>query len=225
VFGARYVAGPRGIVKNNYVALNGEHPVNAGYEGARRIMGGTRLLTVEPTAEAHTPFLFVPDFPDLPLEEVYARREPEGAAVIARETDASGRVVYIPWNIGEIFGEVLAVDHGRLIANAVRWALGKQAAVTVTGPGVLDLALTEDAEGMALTLFNLTNPMMLKGPVRENDPIGAQTVSIALPPSRAVGSARLLVADRAVPFAQEGGRVQVEIPGIDRLETLHLRWA
>ena len=48
VLGARLVAGPRGVVKNNYIALNGDHPVNAGYEGARRIMGGTWLIAVEP---------------------------------------------------------------------------------------------------------------------------------------------------------------------------------
>ena len=48
--------------------------------------------------------------------------EPAGAAAIARETGRGGRVVYFPWNIGEIFWEVMAIDHGRLIAQ--RRALG-----------------------------------------------------------------------------------------------------
>jgi Hypothetical glycosyl hydrolase 6 len=224
VFGARYVSGPRGIVKNNYVALHGAHPVSSGYDGAQRIMGGTRLIAVSLAVESATPFLFVPDFPDLPMEEVYARRAPEGAAVIARETGAGGRVVYIPWNIGEIFWEVMAVDHARLIANAVAWALGKSPQVTVEGKGIVDLALTEDATGLALTLFNLTNPMMLKGPVRTNCPIGAQHVSIELPAGKSVAGARLLVADQAVPVTVEQGRACVTIPGIDRLETVHLTW-
>ncbi|MGO7580894.1 hypothetical protein ACC699_40770, partial [Rhizobium ruizarguesonis] len=54
------------------------------------------------------------------------------------------RTVYIPWNIGEIFWEVFAVDNARLIANAVHWALGKTPRVTVKGKGVIDLALREN---------------------------------------------------------------------------------
>jgi hypothetical protein len=226
VFGVRFRAGPRGIVKNNYVALDGEHPVNAGYEGAQRIMGGTRLITVDAAdAKAATPFLFVPDFPDLPMEEVYAREAPRGAAVLARETGRGGRVVYFPWNIGEIFWEVMAIDHGRLIRNAVLWALGKAPQVTIEGSGIIDVALGEDAQGQALTVLNLTNPMMLKGPVRENIPLGPQRVSLAIPAGKSVRRARLLVAGCEVPFALEQGRAVVEIPAIDRLEVLHLGWA
>ena len=226
VFGARYVSGPRGIVKNTYVALSGTHPVNEGYEGAARIMGGTRLLTVAPDdAGGATPFLFVPDFPDLPMEEVYPRHAPEGAAVIARETPQGGRVVYIPWNIGEIFWEVLAVDHSRLIGNAVRWAMGKTSRVTVQGRGVVDIALRENAQGVALTLFNLTNPMMMKGPVRDNFPIGNQSVSFEIPPGRSVAKVRLVVAGTEAAFKVHDGRAEVTVPGIDRIETVHLTWA
>jgi len=225
VLGARLISGPRGIVRNNYIALDGEHPVNAGYEGARRIMGGTRLIAVEPHGDVTTPFLFIPDFPDLPMEEVYARQEPEGAAAVARLTAAGGRIVYFPWNIGEIFWEVMAVDHGRLIANAIRWALGKQPQITVEGRGVIDIALYADAHGQAVTMLNLANPMMLRGPVRENYPIGPQKISIEIPPDKSVSDVRLLVDGRALPFVIENGRLAVEIPGIDRLEVVHIRWA
>ncbi len=225
LFGVQYVAGPRGIVKNAYVALGDDHPVNAGYEGAARIMGGTRLLSVAVTdPQASAPFLFVPDFPDLPMEEVYARAAPEGAAVIARTTPGGGRVVYIPWNIGEIFWQVFAVDHARLIGNAVRWALGKTPRVTVEGAGVIDLGLRESADGLALTLFNLTNPMMLKGPVRENLPLGPQTVRLDIPAGRSVASLRLVASGQDLPFTLEGGRVCAVIPAIDRLEMLHVTW-
>ncbi|CAN7523866.1 family 10 glycosylhydrolase [Rhizobium leguminosarum] len=224
VLGARYVSGPGGIVKNTYVALSGDHPINQGFDGAERIMGGTRLIHAEPSADATTPFLYVPDFPDLPMEEVYAREAPKGAAVIARETGKGGRTVYIPWNIGEIFWEVFAVDHARLIANAVHWALGKMPRVTVKGKGVIDLALRENGEGLALSIFNLANPMMMKGPIRDNYPLAAQTVSVEIPEGRSVAKAWLVVADRAASFSFGNGRAQVEVPGIDRLEVLHLTW-
>jgi Hypothetical glycosyl hydrolase 6 len=225
VLGVKYVSGPRGIVKNTYVALNGDHAVNAGYQGAKRIMGGTQLLAVEPTDHgAATPFLFVPDFPDLPMEEVYPREDPHGAAVIASETGQGGRVVYIPWNIGEIFWQVMAVDHGRLIANAVRWALGKTPQVTIEGKGVVDLALRESDDGLALTLFNLTNPMMLKGPVRENYSLGVQKLSFEIPPGKSIASVRLVVADCSAAFTVEADRVIIDVPGIDRLEVVHISW-
>ena len=226
VLGVKYVSGPRGIVKNNYVTLSATHPLSQGFEGATRVMGGTRLLAVEPEASgAETPLLFIPDFPDLPMEEVYPRDQPAGAAAITRETEAGGRVVYFPWNIGEIFWECLAVDHARLIGNAVRWALGKAPRVTVNGPGVVDVALTESSDGLALTLFNLSNPMMMKGPIRENMPIGAQRVTVEIPSGKSIANATLLVAGREVDVSVAQGRASIEIPGITRLEVLHLRWA
>ncbi|MFL5014838.1 MAG: hypothetical protein ACJ8EW_01350, partial [Rhizobium sp.] len=160
----------------------------------------------------------------LPMEEVYPREAPKGAAVIARETGKGGRTVYIPWNIGEIFWEVFAVDHARLIANAVHWALGKTPRVTVKGKGVVDLALRENGDGLALSLFNLTNPMMMKGPIRDNYPLAAQTISVEIPEGRSVAKAWLVVADRAASFSFGNGRAQVELPGVDRLEVLHLTW-
>ncbi|WP_293860873.1 family 10 glycosylhydrolase [uncultured Alsobacter sp.] len=224
VLGITFGSGPRGIVKNTYVALNGDHPVSAGYDGANRIMGGTRLLAVEPAAGASQPFLYVPDFPDLPMEEVYPREAPRGAAVVARDTGHGGRSVYIPWNIGEIFWEVLAADHSRLIGNAVRWALGTPSRVTVEGPGIVDLSVREDAAGLAVSLMNLTNPMMLKGPAREVLPLPPQTVSVALPEGRSGAKARLLVADRDVPVEVAGGRATVKVPSVERVEVVHLAW-
>jgi hypothetical protein len=225
VFGASLAAPARGPLKNTYIALNGDHVLNRGYGGARRIIGGTHLLAVEPAAGAEAPFLYVPDFPDLPMEEVYPREEPRGAAVVARETGYGGRVVYIPWNIGGIFWDVLAADHGRLIANAVRWALGAEPRVRVEGKGMLDVALRESERGCAITLFNLTNPMMMKGPIRETCPVGAQTVSVALPDGASRAEAKLLVADRRLEVTVGDGRASVEVPGVDLLEAVHFVWS
>jgi hypothetical protein len=224
VFGAHLTAPTRGPVKNTYVALNGSHPVNAGYEGAARIIGGTRLLTVDASADAETPFLYVPDFPDLPMEEVYPRLDPQGAAVIARQTPAGGRVVYIPWNIGEVFWEVLAPDHGRLIENAVRWALTATPAVVVSGKGVVDIAVCKKPGQTAVWLVNLTNPMMMKGPVRDVFPISNVSVSVAVPPGCAGASIKLLVSGLEITAPVADGRVAVVVPSIEAVEVVHLIW-
>ena len=78
-----------------------------------------------------------------------------------------GRVVYFPWDIDRSFWEVLNVDHGRLLTNAVDWVTNEARPVTVTGQGVLDVTVWQQAHSMTVHLVNLTNPMMMKGPVRE----------------------------------------------------------
>ncbi len=225
LLGVKLVSGPRGIVKNTYVEISGDHPINDGYDGAERIMGGTRLIGVKAATGTTTPFLYVPDFPDLPMEEVYPRKKAEDAAVIARETGKGGRTVYIPWNIGEIFWEVLAADHGRLISNALRWALGKPQRVEVEGAGVVDIAVRESRDGLAVSLLNLTNPMMLKGPVRENIPLSKQKIEVEIPDDKTLRRAWLVVADRAAEFSIENGRAMIIVPEIERLEVLHLNWS
>jgi hypothetical protein len=214
----------RGVVKNTYVAINGKHPVNAGFNGAARIIGGTHLIAVDAAKGTEQPFLYVPDFPDLPMEEVYPREAPRGAAVVTREHKSGGRTVYIPWNIGAIFWEVLAGDHQRLIANTVRWALGKRPDITIEGSSFLDLSVRASDDGVAVVLNNLTNPMAMKGPIRDVFPVGGHTVSVAVPKGRSLGSARLLVAGRKAKATVTKGRVEIEVPRIDTLEVVHLSW-
>lgn len=224
LFGIKITGGSRGPVKNTYIALNGTHPINRGYEGATRVIGGTHLMAVEADAGTEAPFLFVPDFPDLPMEEVYPREEPRGAAVVARETGQGGRTVYFPFNIGAIFAEVMAQDHQRLTENAVRWALGRPSRIEISGQAVLDIAL-RDGEGETLVLLqNLSNPMMLKGPTREYYPVGEQTLSVVLPDGARGAEARLLIADKAAEVAVKDGRAEVKVCGIELLEAVHLSW-
>ncbi|MCR9218195.1 MAG: beta-galactosidase trimerization domain-containing protein [bacterium] len=223
--GVRMAGATRGPLKNSYVALNGEHPINAGFDGAERIIGGTHLMAVEPMDGIEVPFLYVPDFPDLPMEEVYPRQAPKGAAVIARETPAGGRCVHIPWNIGATFWHVLAADHQRLIENAVRWALKDAPAVEVQGEAVLDVAARE-GEGETLVLMtNLTNPMMMKGPIRRHYPVENQVVRARLPEGRSGAKATLLVAGEEVPVTVAGGTAEIMVPRIDLAEVLRIRWS
>lgn len=225
LLGATITAPSRGPVKNKYVALNGGHALAEGFDGATRIVGGTWVTEVAAAAGTESPFLYVPDFPDLPMEEVYVRDLPTGAAVVTREHEGGGRTVYIPWNIGAIFWEVLDADHGRLIANAVRWALRTRPQVEVSGRAVLDIAVREGDQGLTVALVNLSNPMMMKGPIREVYPVGRQEVSVAIPEGRSFASATLLVAGAPARAVVVGGRVNVEVPGIELLEVVHLVWS
>jgi hypothetical protein len=133
-------------------------------------------------------------------------------------------VVYIPFDLGAIFWETLQADHGLLIANAVRWALGGEPEATVRGPGLVDLAVRRDEHGLAVTVVNLTNPMAMRGAIRETIPLPPQTVSVALPREAAGATARLLVDGSEVPVAVREGRAEVELTGVGLIEVVHLTW-
>ena len=200
--------------KNTYIALEGEHPLNRGFGDAQRIMGGTRQIALKlHDGVAHgIPFRFIPAFPDLPMEEIYPREPASMPAVLTREFAGGGRLVYLPWNIGEVFWEVMNFDHSILIANAMRWALGRRPRVEVEGKGIIDVATREGDDRLAVHLVNLTNPMMMKGPIREIIPIGRQLVSVAMPGKSA--TARLLVSGKVPLTRIGGGRIEVEVPEI-----------
>ncbi|GAB3441868.1 family 10 glycosylhydrolase [Streptomonospora sediminis] len=224
VFGVDLRMPVRGPVKNNYAALTADHPLTRGFGGAERIIGGTELIGVSAHAGTEVPLRFIPDYPDLPMEEVYARAEPADPAAVTRIHPGGGRCVYFPFNVGALFWEALQQDHGRLIANGIRWALGTGERVAVHGTGLVDLALWEGTGELAVALVNLTNPMALKGPIRETVPIGPLEVSVALPdPGRA--RAHLLVSGEELAVRSTGGgRAEVTVPRIELLEAVHFTW-
>lgn len=215
LFGASVAGETEGPVKNTYIALDGvPHPIREGFGGAERIMGGTRRVPIMRNGEASIPFRFVPHFPDLPMEEIYVREPATEPAVIAREFAGGGRVVYFPWNIGEVFWEVLALDHSVLLRNAFDWALRKAPRVKAAGPGVVDIATREGDGTLSVHLVNLTNPMMMKGPIRETIPLEGQSVSVELPAGATSPKVRLLVSGAVPETRIAGGRLEVKLPRI-----------
>ena len=68
---------------------------------------------------------------------------------------------------------------------------------------------------MTVHLVNLTNPMMMKGPVREIIPVPAQQVTIRVPEGRQVSGVRFLVANRDAPHRREGNQISLECPRLD----------
>ena len=144
---------------------------------------------------------------------------PEVPEVYLGEVGA-GRVVYFPWDIDRVFWEVLAVDHGLLLRNAVRWATDEEPPVRVTGPGVLDVTVWRQEGSVTVHLVNLTNPMMMKGPYRELLPVGEQRVVVRLPEGSRARRVRLLREGRELPVQQEGAELSLKVPSILDLEVV-----
>jgi hypothetical protein len=159
------------------------------------------------------------------MEEVFPRPlQTKSPGVYIRQV-GGGRVVYFPMDIDRTFWEVLDVDHSKLLRNAVTWATNEPAPVTVKGPGVLDISVWTQQSSMTVHLVNLTNPMMMKGPVRDIIPVPAQQVTIRVPAGRRVSAARLLVTDREIPHSQRGETIAIETPAIGLHEVIALDFA
>ena len=60
-------------MQNSYLNLEGQHPLLAGLEDAKRIINGVYRVQVKPAGPTSSPLLVVPSYPDLPMEEVFER--------------------------------------------------------------------------------------------------------------------------------------------------------
>jgi hypothetical protein len=227
-------------MQNSYLRLETDpttgqrHPLLKGLEDATRIINGVRRVEVEATLPfPNPPLTLIASYPDLPMEKVYPRvprtdvpqvflREvelgravlspPSGAVRTPRPTHA--RIVYFPWDIDRTFWEVLSVDHLKLLRNAVTWAANEDPVVTVTGPGVLDVTVWRQKASLTVHLVNLTNPMMMKGPVRELMPVGKQQVRVRLPEGTRVRKVRLLAGDKTAHTERTGTYLSVTVPSV-----------
>jgi hypothetical protein len=220
LFGVDYAGKVEARMQNAYLRLEHDavprHPLLRGLEDAPRIIHGVSRVEVTPRERfAPMPLTLIPSYPDLPMEKVYPPvAKTDIAQVYLREPAGGGRVVYFPWDIDRTFWEILAPDHLALLRNAVAWATNEDPVVTVTGAGVLDVTAWRQRTSMTVHLVNLTNAMMMKGPVRELIPVGKQRVRLRLPDGAKVRGVRLLAADVAPRTEQAGSWLTVTVPSV-----------
>ena len=188
LFGASFAGRVEGPMMNSYLTLEKDpatgrfHPLLSGMEDATRIINGVNRVIVKPAeAGAYSPLRVVPSYPDLPMEEVFPRPATMNEAGVFIRQIGRGRVVYFPWDVDRTFWEVLDVDHGKLLRNAVLWATNEPAPVSVKGAGVLDLSIWTQKNSMTVHLVNLTNPMMMKGPCGRSFPCRASRCASLFP--------------------------------------------
>jgi hypothetical protein len=218
LFGVRFSGTSETQMHNAYLQLEHErakgNALLAGLEDAPRIIHGVNRLDVTPSATfGPAPLTLIPSYPDLPMEKVYPRVPHTDVAQAFMREVGQGRVVYFPWDVDRTFWEILDADHGALLRNAVTWATNESPVVRVAGPGVLDVTAWRQARSATVHLVNLTNPMMMKGPVREPIPVGPQVVRVRLPGLRA-SRVRLLVAQATINPRRSGNWIEVTVPSV-----------
>jgi hypothetical protein len=219
LFGASFDGGIDARMQNSYLRLETDpstgkrHPILAGLDDAERIINGVSRVHTRGSSP-NRPLTLIPSYPDLPMEEVFPRvSRTDTPEVYVREI-GKGRVVYFPWDIDRTFWEVLSVDHWKLLRNAVDWASNEPRPVTVTGVGTLDVTMWRQKESVTVHLVNLTNPMMMKGPIREFIPTPPQQISIRLPNGRKAKKVQLLVSGHTVRVREANDALSFMIPSI-----------
>jgi hypothetical protein len=220
LFGVSFAGKIDGPLHNSYLSLDAapstgrRHEVLDGLDSAPRIINGVFRIGVTAAGEFPSPVTLVPPYPDLPMEDVYPR-VPHTATreLFLREVGAS-RVAYVPWDISRTYWDVLAPDHGRLLRNLVRWAANEPAPVEIEGPGLLDVTIWRQRTSMTVHLVNLTNPMMLKGPLREVFPIGPLRLRVRMPGGLEPRAVRLLTDGTTLPIEQSGNVLSLTVPSV-----------
>jgi hypothetical protein len=221
LLGASYAGKVEENMLNSYLSLerepgtNSHHSLLRGFEDSVRIINAVNQVDVTPRDESSfTPLRAIPTYPDLPMESVYTRPGPTHKPGVYLSQTGKGRVVYFPGDIDRTFWQVLDTDHGKLLRNAVEWSTNEDPPVSVDGNGILDVAVWEQKNSMTIHLVNLTNPMMMKGPVREIIPISRQRISFRVPAGRQVRRVHLLVSATDVPHRAERDRIALEVATI-----------
>ncbi len=220
LFGVKYGGKTEGPMLNSYLTLNKDsatgtyHPLLRGFEDSVRIINGTNQVAITTEGAGVYPLQVVPTYPDLPMEEVFPRPNSHGQVGAIIRKVGKGRVVYLPSDIDRTFWETLDFDHAKLLRNAVLWATNETAPLAVAGKGILDVSIWSQKNSITAHLVNLTNPMMMKGPIRELIPIGEQQVTISIPHGKTVKRVYLLVAKRDVKYTNQDGAIRLNISTI-----------
>ena len=228
LFGVAFAGRIDGPMQNSYLSLDRDratgrrHPVLDGLDDAPRIINGVYRIDVKPRGDFPSPLTLIPSYPDLPMEDVYPRVARTDIRELYLRDLGKSRVAYFPWDISRTFWDVLCVDHLRLLRNAVTWALNEPLPVEVDGPGVLDVTIWRQQQSITVHLVNLTNPMMMKGPLREAIPIGPLRLRVRLPQGAAARRAHLLTAGTTLPLQQRNGIVSVTVPSVEVHEVVAL---
>jgi len=221
LFGASFAGKLIQHQQNAYLDIEDHaHPLLAGLADAGRMIHGVTRVEIRTAPGLRAPLMTVPTYPDLPMEEVYQRdTRTDTPGVLVRNVGA-GRVVYFPWDIDRTFWEVMSPDHGRVLANAVRWAANEQQPLEVEGPGLLDVALWKQQSSLTAHLVNLSNPMAMKGPFREILPVGPQKVHLKLPQGAQAREVRFLVSEARAEWTQSGQWIETTTAPIELHEVV-----
>jgi len=188
------------------------HAIVEGFRDTNWIPGAQNRLPLKPVGN---PVLtVVPGFVRYPPELAYPPvSETTEPAVVLRESGSSR----LAWFSGDVERTWWLTGHGdllRLLHNTIRWLTHDERVVSVEGPGFIEMFAWETRPGYAVHLLNYSNANAFHGWMQSIDPLGAQQLSMKLPPQVHVKSVELLRAEQTVPFKLDGQTLRFTVPSV-----------
>jgi hypothetical protein len=177
--------------------------IAGGFDDTDVLPFGGQLELVAASGPALT---YIPPFPIYPPEKSWmAEPRTDVPALVLGESTA-----YLAADLDRLYAQYHHPDHGRLLANLVRWAARDDIPLQIEGAGVLDCQLYRQGDTLVLHLVNLDQGGAWRGRLEELTPSGPFTVRI-----RAQGSrARFLVSGVEAEVNEQDGWITV---GVDRI--------
>ena len=216
---------PRGETLHTYLRMGDEdsrirHPVLGGFENTDILPFGGWLGDVIASEELQVLLTYVPAFPVYPPETSWMR-EPRTKipGLVLNRTSQNGRTAFLIADLDRRFAADNLPDHGKLLANLIRWAADSHFPFQVESPGLIDCHLYRQANRLVLHLVNLTNTTA-RGPIDQLIPVGPVKITIRTLPGIPHGRVRLLVGHAKPSVSFERGQVVVILPSLRDHEVL-----
>ncbi len=232
--------GKREGLKSSYAKLESrDDPLLAGIGDTDLIPNEGALIEVTARAGHAVPLTLIPpviahDGATISIPEYSAIRETTDVPVVTRGAYGSGRVLYIANTMEGLYYHYGFPDLGRVLANAVRWALGAPMALEVDAPDYVDVTHMGQIRhghqghqghqghhghhgGRALVhLINLPLDKPLntgwRHPGRNLVPVRDIAVRLRPPAGQRVNSVRLASSETVLPMSMKHGACEVTVP-------------
>jgi hypothetical protein len=204
------------------------HPMLTGLDEADTLPFGGFLPVVAVDEGVEVLATYIPDFPIYPPETSWMRRpRTDLPAIVARQTTAGARLAWLIADLDRCFARDQQVEHARIIANAVRWALKDQSCVTVAGgQGFVTPSLYRQPHRHILHLNNRLVTTPVPGRQDELIPLGPVEVRLradaAGPPPRHVA---LRVSGSSAEAVMDGDTLVFSVDRILDHEVIVIDWA
>lgn len=195
------------------------HEILSGFEDTDILPFGGGLQVVRSSGNLKPLMSYIPPFPIYPPEFSWIRgEEPEICPLFAGTLPSGGKAVYFAGDIDRCYGRSSLPDHGKLLANAIKWAAGDRFPLKLEGPGYIDCKLYKQDDRIILHLVNLSGANRINY-LDEYLPVGPFTVMIddlGIAPEKAF----LTVAKKNIPLKIKDGTIEVHLDKINDFEML-----
>ncbi len=212
--------GKREGLKSSYAKLEvRDDPLLAGIGDTDLIPNEGALIVVK-TAHA-VPLTLIPpviahDGATISIPEYSAVRETTDIPVVVHGACGKDRVVYFANTMEGVYYHYGFPDLGRVLANAVRWALGEPMALEVDAPDYVDVTLMGQPSRTLAHLINLPIDKPLNNgwwhPGRNLVEVRDIVVRLRPPAGQRVKSVRLASNEAPLPLSMISGTVKVTVP-------------